>query len=570
MIVSIAAGCLLLGLLGAALVVNKSIPWHTAFRSGSRQAPGAASDESVPAAARILHTQLARLYHENEAGSDSKKLMLHGSLGRIYQDAGDYTEAIRQHSLARDMAVKLADTEQIVATQTTLGTAYSTAGRVKEAKKELEAAFLLMDRSGPNAFATMRALGNARRDSGKVDEALELYSRAQQLLDQRDQPQAQQGAVPAENVAGLQSDLGQAYHSRGQLDLALTHYRKALDMHMALGERMGQATGAAVELAATYNYLGQALHDKGDVEHAEEYYRKALRLQQKALHKDHPCIAETLLNIARAQRDNGAGSDACLVTMDWAENILRGRESVPEYRTLLTFKADLLREKGQLKEAEAVSRRALHLLEDVSGTEETPSMAIILNGLGSILHDQHELNEAVQTYTRALNINRKVVGMFHPETAATYNNIGNAYQDAGDDVTAEKYYTQCLEIQIKVYGDVNPDIAASYNNIATIWARQGRLKEAEEFTVKAIDVARAGGMPPESPERTIYTENLEDIRGQLAGGSKATQAPSDPHAEAPPPVLRKEPELPASAEHTVASTEQPVTEVTAEAVVRKE
>lgn len=518
--VSAVASLLLFGVLGALLVANKSIPWRTGLRLGGPKTPPAAlpREGGMPPAARILHSQLAALYRAEPApGDDAKKLALHSSLGRVYQDAGDYDEAIRQHSLARDLAAQSGDTEQVVATQTTLGIAYTSAGRLKESKKELEAAFLLMDRSGPNAFATMRALANVRSDSGKTDEALELYSWAQQQLEKASQ------AVPAENVAGLQSDIGQAYHSRGELDKALAHYKKALDQHMAMGELMGQATGAAVELAATYNHLGQALHDKGDVEHAEEYYRKALRLQQKALSKEHPSIAETLLNIARAQRDSGAKPQEALATMDWAETILRGRESVPEYTSLLTLKADLLREKGELEEAEKQSRKALDTMAKIVGSDEAPAMAISLNGLGSILHDQQKLDKAVESYLRALDINLKAVGTNHPETAATYNNIGNAYQDAGDDETAEKYYLKCLEIQKKVYGDVNPDIAASYNNIATVWVRQGRLQEAEEFTAKAVEVAQAGGLPPESPERAIYLENLQDIRSKLAGRTKAPE-----------------------------------------------
>lgn len=522
---------LVVGMIGAAVVANpgaatlamKGVNGHLSklLGKGSRKVAVVRSENSkaMPEAARILHTQLANL---QEVTDDPKKLTLHSSLGHVYQDTGDWPEAIEQYSRARDLAVQLGDTEQIVATKTTLGNAYLNAGRLMEAKKELEAAFLLMDRSGPNAFATMRALGNVRRDFGKIDEALELYAAARKHHE----------GASAENMAGLESDIGQAYHSRGELDEAIMHYNQALKQHIALGERMGKGTGAAMELSASYNHLGQALHDKGDVEHAEENYRKALRVQQKQLPKDHPCIAETLLNIVRAQRDTGLGSDAALKTLEWAEKLLQGREFGREYVGVLTIKGDLLREKEQFEEALSFARKALKILENIVGSEETPDMAITLNGLGSILHDQQNYQDAAKNYMHALTINLKTVGTNHPETAITYNNLGNVYQDVGDDASAEKYYVKCLEIQKKIYGNVNPELSATYNNIATILVRQGRLGEAEGFVSKAIDIAQASGIPPESPERKIYEENMKEIRTKLADGGKAAETQPAPEASA--------------------------------------
>lgn len=511
-IVSLIGATILLGAVATVLFVTQGSGSHSALlvRSEPLESP---SSEAVPEAAKILYAQLASL-HRQQSGSqgDAREIALHNSLGHVYEDSGNYPEAAKHYTKARDQAAQLGDSVQMVAIQTTLGNMYGTAGRLKDARKELESAFLLMDRSGPNAFATMRALANIRRDSGKVDEALTLYEKTMQL-------QELQGSS-VENVAGLLNDMGQAYHSKGQLDLAMSHYQQALDQVTGSGKRLPTTGTAAQELAEIYSNMGQAYHEKGDIEKAEEYYRKALRIQQRALRVNHPCIVETLINLARLQRDSGAGTDVALGSLAKAEALLKGRETDREFASILMVKADLLREAQRLVEAEAAAMRAREIQESLD-SEESPELAITLNGLGSILHDQHKYQDAVKQYMHALMINTKTVGKDHPETAATYNNLGNVYQDAGDDAAAERYYRKTLEIQRAIYENDTPDVAATYNNIGTILVRHGRLAEAKELLTKAIDVVQKAGLPPGSPERGIYEENLEEIQRLL--GSKQEQ-----------------------------------------------
>jgi len=498
-IVSLLVGCSILGAVATVLFVIQGSGSEPVVRSEPRASP---SSETVPEAAKILYAQLASL-HRQQSGSqvDAREVALQHSLGRVFEDSGNYPQASKHFSLARDQAAQLGDSFQIVAIQTTLGSMHAKFGHISEGRKQLESAFLLMDRSGPNAFATMRALANVRRDSGKVEEALTLYKEILQL-------QEPQGSS-TENVAGILSDMGEAYYSKGQLDVAMSHYEQALDK--VTGSKSPPTTGtAAHKLAGIYRNMGQALHEKGDIEKAGEYYRKALRLQQRTLRANHPCITETLTNLARLERDSGAGIDVALATISKAEVLLKGRETHREFANILMVKADFFREAQRLEEAEATAIRALNILESLT-SEETPELAVNVNGLGSILHDQHKYQDAVKQYMRALTINMKTVGSNHPETAATYNNLGNVYQDAGDDGAAERYYRKTLEIQKTIYTNDTPDTAATYNNIATILVRHGRLAEAKELLMKAVNIVEKAGLPPGSPERAIYEENLREV-----------------------------------------------------------
>lgn len=537
----IASGSLALTLLLGVLMAAGVVPVPVQLPKSSIVRRSSHVQSSVPEPARILLAQLMNLQQRNGDRAGMQELSLHISLGHIFQNVGDYPAATYHYLAAKDIAAKEGG-EKLVGVQATLGNAYLHAGKLKEARQELESAYLLMDRNGPNAVNVLWALGNARRETGKLDEALALYAKAQQVqqLQQQQQPQRvlrrQEGteSVQTERSSGLLSDIGRAYHSKGQLETAISYYKQAVEQYFADGERFAQVkTDAdAVELSQIYNRLGQALHDRGDIQSAAEHYQKALRLQKKILKAEHPRIAETLMNIAKNQRDSGEGFGTALATIDQAESMLKDRTTVPEYASLMSMKADILREEGRLEEAEEFARRAL-ALQDQEGSEESPELAVTLNGLGSILHDQQNYKFAVKHYMRALSVNLKTVGTMHPETAATYNNLGNVYQDSGDDEAAERYYKKCLEIQQNLFDQQTPgpELAASYNNIATIFVRQERFQEAERLLIKAVDVVRAAGLPSGSPERAVYEENLAEVRQRLdKGGQEVPKDDSKDHS----------------------------------------
>jgi len=504
---------LVLVAVAAVLFVTEAFPFHGLESYQETVAHSVSQDEaSVPEAAKVLYGQLSSLrrHHPNSAAEVS----LHNSLGHIYQDSGNYDEAIRHYSLAKEQAAKLGLSDQIVTMQASLGMMYAAAGRLKEATRELESAFLLMDRRSPRAFTIMRALANARRDSGRLDDAFALYKEA---LGFQDQETDTDNVLPGEKIAGLLCDMGLAYLSKGQYDVALSCYQQALDKIDAASTSLPTSGSAAIELAEIYKNIGQLKQERGNLEQANEYYRKALRIQKRTMRHDHPRLVETLIHIARLQRDSGASLDSALAALAEAETLLTGRENNREFARVLMLKADLLRKSEHLADAEAAATRALEIEEGL-GSQDTPELAIILNILGMTLQDQNKYRDAEKQFMRALAINMKTVSSNHPETSLTYNNLGYLYQDVGDNVEAERCYRKSVEIQKLIYATDTLDMAATYNNIATILVDQDRFSEAKELLTQAVDIARITGLPAVSPERASYEQNLEEVEYLLASG----------------------------------------------------
>eukprot|EP00746_Dinoflagellata_sp_MGD_P003879 gnl/MRDRNA2_/MRDRNA2_107512_c0_seq1.p1 gnl/MRDRNA2_/MRDRNA2_107512_c0~~gnl/MRDRNA2_/MRDRNA2_107512_c0_seq1.p1 ORF type:complete len:535 (-),score=121.51 gnl/MRDRNA2_/MRDRNA2_107512_c0_seq1:211-1815(-) len=468
-------------------------------------------ESSVPSAAKILYAQLS------SSLPDAQQVALHHSLGQVYQDSGNYEEAIKHFLLARNKAAQLDNSEQIVMIQASLGIMYAAAGRLQEANRELQSAFLVIDRRSIIAFAIIRALANTRRDLGRLEEAFVLYEEALRLQDQEAYVNK---VLPRENLAGLLSDMGLAYLSKGQYDVAMLYYQQALDKIAASSTSLPTSGSPAIELAEIYTNIGQLKQETGSLEQAGEYYHKALRVQYRAMRQNHPRIVETLIHLARLQRDSGASEDSILAALAKAENLLNGRENQREFARILMLKADILRKKELLADAEAAALRALQIEEGL-GSQGTPELAIILNILGQTLHDQDRYGDAEKQYRRALAMNMETVGRNHPETSLTYNNLGYLYQDTGDNVAAERCYRKSAEIQKIVYAHDTLDMAATYNNMATILVGQGRLSEAKELLMQAAHIAGSAELPAVSPERDTYKNNLEDVEHLLARSIKS-------------------------------------------------
>jgi tetratricopeptide (TPR) repeat protein len=161
-----------------------------------------------------------------------------------------------------------------------------------------------------------------------------------------------------------QNNLANDLMAQGQVEEAIAHYRRALEIRPA---------GAAVD----YN-LGIALASRGQVEEAILHFRRALELRP-----DGAAIAYKLANalLSKGQLD---------------ESIVyyrRALEIEPEGAAIACSLGNALNEKGQVDEAIACFSRALAI---------SPGLARAHSGLGTALARKGRLAEAIAEYGTAL------------------------------------------------------------------------------------------------------------------------------------------------------------------------
>jgi len=94
------------------------------------------------------------------------------------------------------------------------------------------------------------------------------------------------------------------------------------------------------------------------------------------------------------------------------------------------------------------------------------------NNLGNVLKEQGKLDDAIQSYQRALSLN--------PDLAEAHNNLGNVLKEQGKLDDAIQSYQRALSI--------NPDYAKAHNNLGNTFQDLGRLDEALERYAQALSI----------------------------------------------------------------------------------
>lgn len=207
-----------------------------------------------------------------------------------------------------------------------------------------------------------------------------------------------------------------------------------------------------------YNNIGLIYWKLGKNDEALEYYKKAL------------AIAEKYVNI----------------------NPL---PALPIYNNLGAFYDS----QKNYKEALTNYKKVLDILDREKLLDTYPEQsATLYNNMGIIYDNLKEFNDSLKYHLKALEMREKFLGKNHPDTASSYNNIGCLYKklieekyiansDASLDYTLT-FLRKAMEIQERILGKEHPDTANSYNNIGSLYYAEQDYHKALEYFEKALKI----------------------------------------------------------------------------------
>ena len=280
-------------------------------------------------------------------------------------------------------------------------------------------------------------LGTALLEKGQVDEAMAHYRKALEINP---------------SSVGALSGLGAALLNKGQVDEAITQLRKALAIDPNFSN-------------AHYN-LGNALFQKGLVDQAISQYQETLEAE--------PGFSTARYNLGAALIQKGRLDEAIdqfQLVLETNPNqadahynlgnalLQRGRvdEAMAQYRMALGIDPShaeahfnfgmALIQKGQLNEAVAHLEKAV---------EYDPNYADAHNNLGNIMLLENHLDDAIVQYQRALEID--------PSSAQAHCNLGSALFKKGQMGEATAQFQESLRLK--------PDLREAQNNLARVQALQ--------------------------------------------------------------------------------------------------
>ncbi|CAJ1966209.1 unnamed protein product [Cylindrotheca closterium] len=142
--------------------------------------------------------------------------------------------------------------------------------------------------------------------------------------------------------------------------------------------------------------------------------------------------------------------------------------------------------KGRYAEAIISYKKALHLMENVLGSQHADVAEIVYN-IGSAFSDQKLPKKALEQYKNAMKIQVVVLGDEKSHVIAdTYAGMASAYSDLGNHAKAIEAYQKALKIFQS--HDMAASVAHTFNNIGRVLQRQFKYKEAIKMHEKALEI----------------------------------------------------------------------------------
>ncbi|MCP4351117.1 MAG: tetratricopeptide repeat protein [Desulfobacterales bacterium] len=295
-------------------------------------------------------------------------------------------------------------------------------------------------------------LGNALKDKGEFDAAIDEYKKAIELnpnyaiaydnlgLALKDKGDLDAAIVEHKKAIELNpedaithNNLGNAFYDKGDLDTAIVEHKKAIELNP--------------EDAITHNNLGNAFYDKGDLDAAIVEYKKAIELNPEAgAHND-------LGNVFCNKGEPDAAID----------EYKKAIELNPEFALAHCNLGNVFCNKGEPDAAIDEYKKAIEL---------NPEFALAHCNLGLVLRAKGEPDAAIDEYKKAIELN--------PEFALAHCNLGLALRAKGEFDAAVDEFRKAIEL--------NPKDAIAHNNLGLAFHNKGELDAAINEYKKAIEL----------------------------------------------------------------------------------
>ena len=255
---------------------------------------------------RDILDETARKIGNELVGQPEVEAELRSTIGKVYHDLGEFTNALEMQSLALGLIEKYygkGSTNAASALQQ-LALTMVDAGDYPQAEAiDQQALKIWLNTVGTNDLGTaltLNDLGLTRWHRGDIAGADDFIRQALAI---------RQG-LPGDHRSGLIesfNNLGLVLRERGRLAEAATAEREALVLQRALHPE------GNLDEFFPLNNLANVLQDQGDFAGAEATYRDALLILTKLLPEDHPYLALVHSHLSTVKRRRGALSgDAAL------------------------------------------------------------------------------------------------------------------------------------------------------------------------------------------------------------------------------------------------------------------
>ena len=184
--------------------------------------------------------------------------------------------------------------------------------------------------------------------------------------------------------------------------------------------------------------------------------------------------------------------------------------------------------RGKSPEAEVKFLAALEEAEKFG--EDDARLALTLNNLAAMYHEQGKYTMAEPHYKRALDIRIRIYGenQNHPDIALNHHNLAVLYSARRMYPMAENHYKLAVTMKEELYGKDGPELINTLTYYAQLMKVQNRLVERQMLAARVKTIAsknenEAGcgsGCDSHDAHDTHDSSDHGDSQGQKKEGSK--------------------------------------------------
>ena len=376
---------------------------------------------------------------------------------------------------------------------------------------------------GMNSYNNYASIAFARGDFAGATIALEVAMLfAQRLVDS--------SAESAEDYVVVLSNWCHVGWKRGDVTPALFHgLREVLRLRSEMLNWDNEDVAAAHYNLAVAEYANNATATA--LQHFLQYLKIA-RHRSKAGKTDLDQIPALTYALILQNEDQGDCSSKDLVRGLRALQHKRHEFGLvsAEVASALNFVGTLLFHKNDLDNALLFFQEELRLEEDLVECQNDISVSVTCNNIGRILQELGNLKEAVLYYKRALHAE----GSIDENDQSTSNlystvwyNLGLIHDKLGDYSDAIEAFSKSLELRKALLGLDHPDIACLYYNIGVLQMEQQHLDKASRSFAEALRIRYHGAGNQLNDDRVIKTlkklASLYKAKGNIRGATQASR-----------------------------------------------
>ncbi|KAK3277215.1 hypothetical protein CYMTET_14773 [Cymbomonas tetramitiformis] len=352
------------------------------------------------------------------------------NLAECHVRAGDYEQALKLRKSCLEMEEQLLgrDHPQVASSLSNLGLVLYNLGRLQEAEAALERAVRIWDSAMGgdhiNAAAGLNNLAQVCSRLGKHEAALGYYRRSFALREAAFGRNHPRSAESMSNIAVLLEDMG-------EYERAEEVCNEALRAREAVAIEAGSKGDTMVNVAVSLGNYAALLQRRGELDIALTHSMRALEVLRAHLGKEHPQVGTAENNAAEILKAVGKVRDAEVLYRSaidtWQASLGPSHINVAIAMGSL---GQLLANSDQDAEAERYFLKAERIFEESLEGGTAPAYGSLLNNLAILLHQTRRTEEAIPKMLKAAEFREKLLGKEHPDSATTRKRLATLMEIA--------------------------------------------------------------------------------------------------------------------------------------------